>query len=409
MTKELSYPKHKINVLLLEGVHKDAVKLFEKEGYKVTYQTSAMTEKELREALEGTQIIGIRSKTDMSAEIINDAQNLLCIGAFCIGTNQIDLEAACKNGIAVFNAPYSNTRSVVELAIAEMILLIRNLPDKIMAMHQSQWQKSAKYSHELRGKKLGIVGYGNIGSQLSVLGEAMGLNVYYYDLEDKLPLGNATRTASMEELFKTVDIVSVHVDGRPSNEELIGKKELSWLHDQAIFLNLSRGKVVNTPALREAIDTERILGAGIDVYPEEPKSNDEPFEDVMAGARNTILTPHIGGSTMEAQEHIGNFVPQKIMDFINTGNTSGSVNLPNLKLPGFEGSHRFLHIHANKPNIMATINNILARYDINIDGQYLKTNETVGYVITDINTQYNKEIMDELKNVDGTIRFRVLY
>ncbi len=409
MTKKLSYPKHKINVLLLEGVHKDAVKLFEEEGYNVTYQTSSMTEEELHEALERTQIIGIRSKTDMTKSVIDDAPNLLCIGAFCIGTNQIDLDAASKNGVAVFNAPYSNTRSVVELAIAEMVLLIRNLPDKIMAMHQGQWRKSAEYSHELRGKKLGIVGYGNIGSQLSVLGEAMGLDVYYYDLEDKMPLGNATRTSSMKELFETVDIVSVHVDGRPSNKGLIGEEELSWLHDEAVFLNLARGKVVDTEALREAIDSERILGAGIDVYPEEPKTNDEPFENVMAGARNTILTPHIGGSTMEAQEHIGNFVPHKIMDFINTGNTSGSVNLPNLKLPGFEDSHRFLHIHANKPNIMATINNILARYDINIDGQYLQTNETVGYVITDIDTDYNKKIIDELKNVEGTIRFRVLY
>lgn len=409
MTKKLSYPKHKINVLLLEGVHKDAVKLFEEEGYNVTYQTSSMSEEELHEALERTQIIGIRSKTDMTKSVIENASNLLCIGAFCIGTNQIDLDAACENGVAVFNAPYSNTRSVVELAIAEMVLLIRNLPDKIRAMHQGQWQKSAEYSHELRGKKLGIVGYGNIGSQLSVLGEAMGLDVYYYDLEDKMPLGNATRTSSMEELFKTVDIVSVHVDGRPSNKELIGEEELSWLHDEAVFLNLARGKVVDTQALREAIDSKRILGAGIDVYPEEPKTNDEPFENVMAGARNTILTPHIGGSTMEAQEHIGNFVPHKIMDFINAGNTSGSVNLPNLKLPGFEDSHRFLHIHANKPNIMANINNILARYDINIDGQYLQTNETVGYVITDIDTDYNKKIIDELKNVEGTIRFRVLY
>ncbi|WP_205720022.1 NAD(P)-dependent oxidoreductase [Fodinibius halophilus] len=267
MTKKLSYPKDKINVLLLEGVHKDAVKLFENEGYNVTYQTSSMSEEELHDALKGTQIIGIRSKTDMTESIINNAPNLLCIGAFCIGTNQIDLNAASKNGVAVFNAPYSNTRSVVELAVAEMILLIRNLPDKIMAMHQSRWQKSAKYSHEFRGKKLGIVGYGNIGSQLSVLGEAMGLDVYYYDLEDKLPLGNATRTASMEELFKTVDIVSVHVDGRPANKGLIGKEELDWLHDGAIFLNLARGKVVDTDALRDAIDAKRILGAGIDVYP----------------------------------------------------------------------------------------------------------------------------------------------
>ncbi len=409
MSKKLSYPKHKIDVLLLEGVHKDAVKLFEEEGYNVTYQTSSMTEDELTNALLDTQIIGIRSKTDLTEPIINKANKLLCIGAFCIGTNQIDLGAAAKNGVAVFNAPFSNTRSVVELAIAEMILLIRNLPDKIMAMHRGRWEKSAENSHELRGKKLGIVGYGNIGSQLSVLAEAMGLDVYYYDLDDKLPLGNATRTGSMKELFKTVDIISVHIDGRPSNTKLIGKKELDWISKKTIFLNLARGKVVNTTALKQAIDEGRILGAGVDVYPSEPNSNDEAFEDEMAGARNTILTPHIGGSTMEAQEHIGNFVPNKIINYVNTGNTSGSVNLPNVQLPSFEGSHRFLHIHYNKPNIMATINNILAKYDINIDGQYLKTNETVGYVITDIDTKYKKDIMEELKNIEGTIRFRVLY
>lgn len=409
MSKKLSYPKHKIDVLLLEGVHKNAVTLFEEEGYNVTYQTSSMTEEELNKALQDTQIIGIRSKTDLTESIIDKANKLLCIGAFCIGTNQIDLEAAAKNGVAVFNAPFSNTRSVVELAIAEMILLIRNLPDKMMAMHQGRWDKSAENSHELRGKKLGIVGYGNIGSQLSVLAEAMGMDVYYYDLEDKLPLGNATRIDSMKELFQTVGIISLHIDGRPSNTQLIGKKELDWISKKTVFLNLSRGKVVDTGALKEAIEEGRILGAGIDVYPEEPKSNDEPFENEMAGARNTILTPHIGGSTMEAQEHIGNFVPHKIIDYINTGNTTGSVNLPNVQLPGFEGSHRFLHIHHNKPNIMATINNILAKYDINIDGQYLKTNETVGYVITDIDTKYDEHIMKELKNVDGTIRFRVLY
>jgi D-3-phosphoglycerate dehydrogenase len=279
MSKKLSYPKDKIDVLLLEGVHKDAVQLFEEEGYNVTYQTSSMSEDELNNALQDTQIIGIRSKTDMTEPIISKANKLLCIGAFCIGTNQIDLEAAGTNGVAVFNAPFSNTRSVVELVIAEMVLLIRNLPDKIMAMHEGRWEKSSENSHELRGKKLGIVGYGNIGSQLSVLAESMGLDVYYYDLEDKLPLGNATRTSSMKALFETVDIITLHIDGRPSNTELIGKKELDWISKETVFLNLSRGKVVNTTALKRAIDEGRILGAGIDVYPEEPKSNDEPFKD----------------------------------------------------------------------------------------------------------------------------------
>ena len=406
---KVSYPKHKIDVLLLEGVHEDAVRLFENEGYRVTYHTSAMTEDELCKAIKNTQILGLRSKTQVTKKVLEHGNKLLCIGAFCIGTNQINLDEASKHGVAVFNAPYSNTRSVVELAIAEMILLIRNLPDKMAGMHTGKWEKSAENSHEIRGKKLGIVGYGNIGSQLSVLAEAMGLNVFYYDVEDKLPLGNATHISSLKELFETVDIVSLHIDGRPENTNLIGSKELAWLKPNAVFLNLARGQVVDTAALKQAIDEGKILGAGVDVYPTEPKSNDELFEDSLAGVRNTILTPHIGGSTIEAQEHIGNFVPNKIIDYINKGNTLGSVNLPNVQLPNFEHSHRFLHIHYNQPNIMATIANILAKHDINIDGQFLKTTQDVGYVITDINKAKTKEIVKELKAIPGTIRFRVLY
>ena len=406
---KVSYPKHKIDVLLLEGVHEDAVRLFENEGYRVTYHTSAMTEDELCKAIKNTQILGLRSKTQVTKKVLEHGNKLLCIGAFCIGTNQINLDEASKHGVAVFNAPYSNTRSVVELAIAEMILLIRNLPDKMAGMHTGKWEKSAENSHEIRGKKLGIVGYGNIGSQLSVLAEAMGLNVFYYDVEDKLPLGNATHISSLKELFETVDIVSLHIDGRPENTNLIGSKELAWLKPNAVFLNLARGQVVDTAALKQAIDEGKILGAGVDVYPTEPKSNDELFEDSLAGVRNTILTPHIGGSTIEAQEHIGNFVPNKIIDYINKGNTLGSVNLPNVQLPNFEHSHRFLHIHYNQPNIMATIANILAKHDINIDGQFLKTTQDVGYVITDINKAKTKEIVKELRAIPGTIRFRVLY
>ena len=406
---KVSYPKHKIDVLLLEGVHEDAVRLFENEGYRVTYHTSAMTEDELCKAIKNTQILGLRSKTQVTKKVLEHGNKLLCIGAFCIGTNQINLDEASKHGVAVFNAPYSNTRSVVELAIAEMILLIRNLPDKMAGMHTGKWEKSAENSHEIRGKKLGIVGYGNIGSQLSVLAEAMGLNVFYYDVEDKLPLGNATHISSLKELFETVDIVSLHIDGRPENTNLIGCKELAWLKPNAVFLNLARGQVVDTAALKQAIDEGKILGAGVDVYPTEPKSNDELFEDSLAGVRNTILTPHIGGSTIEAQEHIGNFVPNKIIDYINKGNTLGSVNLPNVQLPNFEHSHRFLHIHYNQPNIMATIANILAKHDINIDGQFLKTTQDIGYVITDINKAKTKEIVKELKAIPGTIRFRVLY
>ena len=383
--------------------------MFEQEGYRVTYHHSAMNEEELCTAIKNTQVLGIRSKTQVTEKVLRHANKLHAIGAFCIGTNQIDLTTCAQQGISVFNAPYSNTRSVVELAIAEMILLIRNLPDKMNTMHSGKWEKSAESSHEIRGKKLGIVGYGNIGSQLSVLAEAMGLQVFYYDIEDKLPLGNAKRINSLQELFSTVDIVSLHIDGRPENNHFITERELEWLQPGSIFLNLARGKVVDTNALRKCIDSGKIAGAGVDVYPTEPKSNDEAFANELAGARNTILTPHIGGSTMEAQEHIGNFVPKKIIQYINTGNTSGSVNLPNVQLPGFEESHRFLHIHENKPNMMATINNILGKYNINIEGQYLKTSETIGYVITDTNQVYNKAILNELASIVGTIRFRVLY
>lgn len=409
MSKQFSYPKHKIDVLLLEGVHQNAVSQFEKEGYRVNYQQSAMTENELIKAIKHTQILGIRSKTQVTKKVLDHANKLYCIGAFCIGTNQINLTECANIGVVVFNAPYSNTRSVVELAIAEMILLIRNLPDKMSTMHLGKWEKSATNSHEIRGKKLGIVGYGNIGSQLSVLAEAMGMQVFYYDIDDKLPLGNAKRMKTLKELFSTVDIVSLHIDGRPENKHFIGKEELQWLRAGSIFLNLARGHVVDTKALRQMIDQGKIAGTGVDVYPIEPKSNHEKFTNNLVGAKNTILTPHIGGSTMEAQEHIGNFVSKKIIEYMNTGNTSGSVNLPNVQLSSFENAHRFLHIHKNVPNIMATINKILAKYNINIEGQNLKTNETVGYVITDTNKQYNKDILKELKSIDGTIRFRVLY
>ena len=404
-----SFPKNKIKVLLLEGVHQAAREKLEKEGYKVSYHHDAMQEDELIKHIQNVHMLGIRSKTQLTRKVIEAANRLYAVGAFCIGTNQIDLDAASEQGIAVFNAPYSNTRSVVELAIAEMILLIRNLPDKAKAMHSGKWEKSAANSRELRGKKLGIIGYGSIGSQLSVLAENMGLDVYYFDLEEKLPLGNATKVDDLHELLGKVDIVSLHIDGREENDLLIGEKEFKAMNQGCIFLNLARGKVVDVQALRNAIDSGKVLGAGVDVYPQEPKSNDEPFESKLSGARNTILTPHIGGSTEEAQAHIGQFVPAKFIDYMNTGSTSGSVNLPNVQLPSFSTSHRFLHIHKNVPNVMAQINQILAKHNINIDGQYLKTNESTGYVIVDVNKNYDEKIKKELKAVDGTVKFRVLY
>lgn len=409
MSGTLSYPKNRIKVLLLEGVHPDAVKLFEEEGYQVEYLKTALTEEELCEKITDVNILGIRSKTNVTAKVIDCAKRLISIGAFCIGTNQIDLDACNDQGVAVFNAPYSNTRSVVELAIAEMILLVRNLPDKIMAMHNGKWEKSASNANEIRGKKLGIVGYGNIGAQLTPIAEAMGIDVYYYDLVDKLALSNATKCDTLEELLSTVDIVTLHVDGRPDNTNIFGAEQFAMMKDGAIFMNLARGKVVDIEALKAALASGKLKGAAVDVFPKEPKSNDEPFASALMGAKNTILTPHIGGSTMEAQENIGNFVPKKIMGYINTGSTYGSVNLPNVQITAVEGAHRLLHIHRNIPNVLAQINNILSSNNINIVGQSLKTNEAVGYVITDINKEYNEELIDQLKNIEGTIWLRVLY
>ncbi|MGY5850927.1 phosphoglycerate dehydrogenase [Salegentibacter sp. F14] len=409
MNKAISYPKNRINVLLLENVHQDAVDIMKEEGYNVSVHPGAMDEDELCERIKDVSVIGIRSKTHLTKKVLENANRLIGVGAFCIGTNQIDLEECLKKGIAVFNAPYSNTRSVVELAIGEIILLMRNLPDKIRLMHQGKWEKSANNSFETRGKKLGIIGYGNIGAQLSVVAESIGFDVYYYDIQEKLPLGNVTKCNSLKELFNTVDIVTLHVDGRKENRNMIGKEEFAQMKDGVIFLNLSRGHVVDIQALKENIESGKVAGAGIDVFPKEPKTNNEEFSSELRDLPNLILTPHIGGSTLEAQENIGNFVPGKIIEYINTGSTTNSVNFPNLQLPVLKDAHRLIHIHRNVPGILADINRILADHDINIVGQYLKTNETVGYVITDIDKEYDKAVIKDLKGLKGTIRFRVLY
>ncbi len=409
MNKAISYPKNRIKVLLLENVHPAAIGLMKEEGYNVVTHTGAMDEEELAEKIKDVSVLGIRSKTQLTKKVLENAPRLIAVGAFCIGTNQIDLETCLEKGIAVFNAPYSNTRSVVELAIGEIILLSRNLPDKISKMHQGEWDKSANNSREIRGKKIGIVGYGNIGSQLSVVAEAIGFDVYYYDMVEKLALGNATKCNSLNELLQKVDIVSLHVDGRKENHHLFGPKEFDLMKDGVIFLNLSRGHVVDIDALVQNITSGKVTGAGIDVFPEEPKTNTETFQSPLRNLPNVILTPHIGGSTEEAQANIGNFVPGKIMEYINTGSTTNSVNFPNLQLPSLENAHRLIHIHENKPGIIARINNIFAHHDINIVGQYLKTNETIGYVITDIDKEYEPDVIKELKEIEHTIRFRILY
>ncbi|UJH93054.1 phosphoglycerate dehydrogenase [Antarcticibacterium sp. 1MA-6-2] len=409
MNKAISYPKNRINVLLLENVHPDALRKMKEEGYNVTTHPGAMDEEELAERIKDVSVIGIRSKTHLTKKVLDKANRLIAVGAFCIGTNQIDLEECLKKGVAVFNAPYSNTRSVVELAIGEIILLMRNLPDKIKLMHEGKWDKSASNSFEIRGKKLGIVGYGNIGAQLSVVAESIGFDVYYFDVEEKLPLGNVTKCNTLKELLNKVDIVTLHVDGRKENKNLIDEEKFDQMKEGVIFLNLSRGHVVDIVALKKNIESGKVLGAGIDVFPSEPKTNNEEFASELRGLPNVILTPHIGGSTLEAQENIGNFVPAKIMEYINTGSTTNSVNFPNLQLPVLKNAHRLIHIHQNVPGILAEINRILAGHDINIVGQYLKTNETIGYVITDINKEYDKTVIGDLRKLKGTIRFRVLY
>ncbi|HEX8549654.1 MAG TPA: phosphoglycerate dehydrogenase [Cytophagaceae bacterium] len=405
----ISYPKNRISVLLLENIHPEALKLFKNEGYKVEVISSGMDEDELCEKIKNVSILGIRSKTQLTKKVLDSANKLMAVGAFCIGTNQIDLKACLEKGVAAFNAPYSNTRSVVEMAIGEIIMLYRNIFVKSEKMHKGVWDKSANNSFEIRGKKLGIVGYGNIGAQLSVLAESMGMEVYYYDIVEKLSLGNAKKCQTLKELLALSDVVSLHVDGRKSNANIIGKEEFAMMKEGSLFLNLSRGHVVEISALVDAIKSGKIIGAGVDVYPYEPKNNAEEFINELRGLPNVILTPHIGGSTEEAQLNIANFVPNRIMEYINTGNTFQSVNFPNIQLPELKNAHRLIHLHHNVPGILAQINNVLAKHHINILGQYLKTNEQVGYVITDINKEYDKEVINDLRNIHNTIKFRILY
>jgi len=409
MNKKESFPKHKIKVLLLENIHSTAISLFNLEGYQIECCKEALDEDELIEKINDIHILGIRSKTNITARVLEHANKLMCIGTFCIGTNQIDLNACNDKGIVVFNAPYSNTRSVVELAVGEMIMLMRNIITKSNKMHQGQWDKSALNSVEIRGKKLGLVGYGNIGSQFSVIAEALGMHVYFYDISDKLAPGNAHKCKTLEELLKIADVISLHVDGRESNTNMIGESEFAIMKQNVIFMNLSRGHVLDIQALKNAIETGKVWGASVDVFPLEPKSNNEEFVSELRQLPNTILTPHIGGSTEEAQANIGDFVASKIEYYINKGDTYGSVNFPEVQLPTFDNSHRLLHIHENVPGILAQINAIYAHHNINIQAQYLKTKDDIGYVITDISTDYAIDVLEEIKNIDHTIKFRILY
>ncbi len=404
-----SYPRSRMRVLLLENIHPEAIARFGDEGYTVETEKGALDEDDLIARLPGVHVLGIRSKTLLTRRALEAADRLMAVGAFCIGTNQIDIPACSDKGVAVFNAPYSNTRSVVEMAIGEIVALTRRLFDKSVAAHAGKWDKSATGAHEIRGRTLGLVGYGAIGSQLSVLAESMGMSVVYYDTAEKLSLGNARRCRSLNELLETADVVSLHVDGRRENRNLIGAAEIARMKDGALLLNLSRGHVVDVDALSSALRSGKLGGAGVDVFPEEPATNNEPFESVLRGAPNLILTPHIGGSTEEAQAAIGEFASVRLLSFLDRGDTTFSVNMPNVQLSEVRGTHRLLHIHRNQPGVLAGINAVLAHHGLNILAQSLKTREELGYVITDVDRTYDGGVVDALRDLPGSLKVRLVY
>jgi D-3-phosphoglycerate dehydrogenase len=399
-----------MRTLLLEDIHSRAHAAFRKCDHALQTVHGSLTEDEMIDALSGVSLLGIRSRSRISERVLAHAPDLLAIGAYCIGTNQIDQEAATLRGVAVFNAPYSNTRSVAELVIAEIVFLVRQLYPKIVRAHEGQWDKSADGAREVRGKKLGIIGFGNIGSQVSTLAEAMGMDVYYYDTADKLSIGNATRTAALDEVLRIADVVTVHVDGSPANTNMIGPRELSLMKPGAYLLNLSRGHVVDIVALASAIRSGRIAGAAADVFPEEPLSAADPFATPLHGLPNVLLTPHIGGSTEEAQESIAEFVTSKLLEYVTTGATATSVNFPRIIAPRLDGapSHRLLHIHRNVPGVLSHINGIFAKNNVNVLTQYLRTNELIGYVLADVDAHYRNALFDDLLNVEQTIRVRIV-
>ncbi|ATH77278.1 phosphoglycerate dehydrogenase [Halomonas sp. NyZ770] len=405
-----SLEKSKIKILLLEGVHQSAVDNFHNAGYEnIESLSTSLDEEALIEKIRDVHFLGIRSRTQLTERVFDAAEKLVSVGCFCIGTNQVDLDAALKRGIAVFNAPYSNTRSVAELVLAEAIMLLRGIPEKNALAHQGGWLKSAKNSHEARGKTLGIVGYGSIGAQLSVLAESLGFNVIYYDVITKLGMGNASQVASLEELLGRSDVVSLHVPDLPSTRWMMGAKEIAAMKDGAILINAARGSVVEIEALADAVKAGKLNGAAIDVFPVEPKGNDEEFQSPLRGLHNVILTPHIGGSTLEAQENIGVEVSEKLITYSDNGTTVTSVNFPEVALPAHPDKHRLLHIHDNVPGVLSQINRVLSENGINISGQYLQTNDKVGYVVIDVDKAYGPQALEALKQVEHTLKIRVLY
>ena len=397
-----------LRALLLENLHPIAAAILRDHGAEVTSRAGALDEDELIEALAGVKLLGIRSKTQVTERVLDAATDLRAVGAYCIGTNQVDLHAASERGIAVFNAPFSNTRSVVELALAEIIALLRRLTERDSALHAGVWDKSAEGAHEVRGRTLGIVGYGNIGTQLSVLAESMGMTVVFHDTAERPSPGNARRMGSLNELLETADVVTLHVDGRPGNAGLFGRAQFDRMKPGAIFLNLSRGFVVDYGALRESVLAGKISGAAVDVFTNEPKRRGDPFDCELRGLPNVILTPHIGGSTEEAQEAIGHFVSSKLRDYLTSGSTTLSVNLPNLALEARTGAHRLTHLHRNTPGVLAGINQALAEHGVNIEGQLLATRGDYGYVVTDIAAEPTDDVRVALQTMPQTIRLRLL-
>ena len=408
--KLTSYPKDKIKILFLENISDKAVQRFKDNGYQnVKKIGGALNEVELMKAIEDVHLLGIRSKTQVTAKVLQAASKLQAIGCFCIGVNQVNLKEATKKGITVFNAPYSNTRSVAELVIGASIMLIRRIPDKNIAAHNGIWLKEAKGSYELRGKTLGIIGYGNIGSQLSVLAEALGMKVIFYDIETRMPLGNAVDKKTLKDVVSQADVISLHVPENATTKNLINKTNLKYFKKGSILINYARGEVVDLQALSKAIKDGTLGGAAIDVFPVEPEKNGDPFDTPLKNLPNVLLTPHIGGSTEEAQENIGDDVSNKLFQFLEKGITNGSHTVPSLNLPPQEGTHRILHIHNNVPGVLSAINTELSKYNINIVGQYLKTNDDIGYVVLDIDKQLSGRAVQLLKEVKETIKVRLLY
>lgn len=407
---KVSLPKDKIKILLLEGLHQSAVDTLEANGYNnIEYIKTSLSEEDLIKKIEDVHFIGIRSRTQLSAKVVNAAQKLVAVGCFCIGTNQVDLDATRKRGIPVFNAPFSNTRSVAELVLGQLILLLRGVPSKNAKAHRGVWEKSAVGSYEARGKTLGIVGYGHIGTQLSILAEHLGMRVQFFDIEDKLVLGNSTQVKTLNQLLKTSDVVSLHVPETPQTQNMIGEKQIAMMKDGAILMNAARGTVIDIDALSAAMSSGKLNGAAIDVFPVEPKSNSEEFVSPLREFDNVILTPHVGGSTQEAQQNIGIEVAGKLAKYSDNGSTLSAVNFPEVSLPEHTDRSRLLHIHINAPGVLTQINQAFAAHNINIAAQYLQTSEDIGYVVIDVETDDAEQAFQQLTQIDGTIKTRILH